>query len=147
MSPSASRCSSSVRSRPLLAAGEERERDPGGVGERRDRVGRAGAPSSSVGAISAACAPALDHGRRRQQRDHRLARADVALQQPEHALGPGEVGDDLVDCPPLRGVSAKGSAWINRARSCPAPAVARPAGRRRCARTSASASWPASNSS
>ena len=34
-----------------------------------------------------------------------------------------------------------------RLRRCPSPALRSPAGRRNCARTSASASWPASNSS
>ena len=39
----------------------------------------------------------LDHGRGRDQRHHGLAGADVALQQPQHALRAGEVGDDVVD--------------------------------------------------
>ena len=40
----------------------------------------------SVGAISAAWPPGLDHGRGGEQRHHGLAGADVALQQPQHAL-------------------------------------------------------------
>ena len=32
-------------------------------------------------------AAGLDHGRGGQQRDQRLARADIAMQQPQHAVG------------------------------------------------------------
>ena len=39
--------------------------------------------------------PGLDHRCGREQRHHGLARADVALQQAEHALGLGEVGVDF----------------------------------------------------
>ena len=39
----------------------------------------------------------LDHGGGGDQRDHGLAGADVALQQPQHALRAREVGDDVVD--------------------------------------------------
>ena len=39
----------------------------------------------------------FDHRRRRDQRHHGLAGADIALQQPQHALRAGEVGDDVVD--------------------------------------------------
>ena len=39
----------------------------------------------------------LDHGRGREQRHHGLAGADVALQQPQHALGLRQIGDDVVD--------------------------------------------------
>ena len=43
----------------------------------------------------------LDHIRHREQRDHGLARADVALQEPDHPfLGP-EIGADLLDRPGL----------------------------------------------
>ena len=40
----------------------------------------------SVGAIIAACAPAFNHVRHRQQRHDGLAGADIALQQPQHAF-------------------------------------------------------------
>ena len=42
-------------------------------------------------------AAGLDHGRGGEQRHHGLARADVALQQAQHALGLGEIGVDLLD--------------------------------------------------
>ena len=51
----------------------------------------------SVGAIKAACRPASITVGRREQRDHGLAGADIALQQPQHALRPGQIGDDVVD--------------------------------------------------
>ena len=41
-------------------------------------------------------------GRGREQRHHGLARADVALQQAQHAFGLGEIGDDLGDRARLR---------------------------------------------
>ena len=41
--------------------------------------------------------PAFDHGGRGQQRHHGLAGAHVALQQPQHALGLGQIGDDVGD--------------------------------------------------
>ena len=48
-------------------------------------------------------AAGLDHGRGGQQRHHGLAGADVALQQPHHALRAGQIGDDVVDGAALRG--------------------------------------------
>ena len=44
----------------------------------------------------------LDDGGGGEQRHDGLARADVALQQAQHALRPSEVGDDLLDRMPLR---------------------------------------------
>ena len=42
-------------------------------------------------------APALDRAQERVERDHRLAGADVALQQALHRHRPGEIGVDLLD--------------------------------------------------
>ena len=50
---------------------------------------------SSVGAMIAACAPLSIDGGGGEERDHGLARADVALEQAEHALGFRKVGVDL----------------------------------------------------
>ena len=100
ISPAASRSSSALRSA-LLAAGEQRNaqarlregRDGLGVlarehlGRRHQRRLRA----------------RLDGRGHRQQRDHGLAGADVALQQPQHAVGRGHVGVDLGDGAGLRG--------------------------------------------
>ena len=46
---------------------------------------------------------ALHGGQQRRDGDDRLARADVALQQPVHRVRRGEVGVDLADHPPLGG--------------------------------------------
>ena len=43
----------------------------------------------------AAWAPASMTRRGGKQRDHRLAGADIALQQAEHPFRPGEIGVDL----------------------------------------------------
>ncbi len=43
----------------------------------------------------------LDRGEERGERDDRLARADVALQQPVHGRVGCHVAEDLVDRPPL----------------------------------------------
>ena len=83
-----------------LAAGQDRDADAGVLRQRRDggemlarqdfgRRHQRGLPSG------------LDHGRRGQQRHHRLAGADVAVQEPHHALRPRQVGDDVVDRAPL----------------------------------------------
>ena len=65
--------------------------------------------SSSVGAMSAACAPGLDRGRHGEQRHDCLAAADIALQQAKHAVGAGEIGVDLGEARGLaRPVSVKG---------------------------------------
>ena len=37
----------------------------------------------------------VDDGEHRAQRDHRLARADLALEQPVHRVLGGQVGEDL----------------------------------------------------
>ena len=49
-----------------------------------------------------ALVPALHRGQQRGQRDHRLARPDVALQEPVHREGPGHVGHDHGQGPALR---------------------------------------------
>jgi len=45
----------------------------------------------------------VDGARGGQRRDHRLARPDIALQQPVHGLGARQVGADLAHHAPLRG--------------------------------------------
>ena len=51
--------------------------------------------------------PGLDRAQQRVERDHRLARADVALQQPPHRDAAGEVGVDLARAPPPGARSAR----------------------------------------
>ena len=50
----------------------------------------------------------LDHLRHRHKRDDGLARSDVALQQPDHALFSSEIGADVVDRLALRAGQRKG---------------------------------------
>ncbi len=79
-----------------LAAGENRDADAGGFRQRRDGVemlAREDFGRRHEGGLP----PGFDHGRRRDQRDHGFAGADIALQQPQHALRASEVGDDVVD--------------------------------------------------
>ncbi len=57
---------------------------------------------SSVGAISAAWPPASTTLRHGDQRHHGLAGADIALQQPHHAVAAGKVRLDLAERLALR---------------------------------------------
>ena len=70
--------------------------------------------------------PGLDHFGHREERDHGLARADVALQEPQHALLGPEIGADFGDRLALRWVSAKGSAASRRRPKAPSATCARP---------------------
>jgi hypothetical protein len=48
-------------------------------------------------------AAGLDHGRGSEQGDEGLARADVAVEEPQHAVRLRQVGDNVLDRPLLRG--------------------------------------------
>ncbi len=84
-----------------LATGEHRDRHAGGIGERLDgarmlahqQLGRRHDRGLRAG---------LDDGRGGEQCHHRLARADVALQQARHPFRLGEVDRDFVYRPLLR---------------------------------------------
>ena len=92
--PSARPCSVSFFWRCAVAAGQQGERDAGRLGERRDggvvlagqELGRRHQRGLRAG---------LDGGQHGEEGDQRLAAADIALQQPHHALGLGHVGGDL----------------------------------------------------
>ena len=47
-------------------------------------------------------AAGLDHGRGGEQSDERLAGTDIAVQQPQHAVGLRQIGDDVGDRALLR---------------------------------------------
>ena len=79
-----------------LAAGEDRDADAGGFRQRRDGVEML-AGEDFGRRHEGGLPPGFDHRRRRDQRHHGLAGADIALQQPQHALRAGEIGDDVVD--------------------------------------------------
>ncbi len=85
-----------MRSLPALAAGEDRHAQASGVRQRRNGVEML-AGEDFGRRHEGGLPPGFDHGGRRDQRHHGLAGADVALQQPQHALRAGEVGDDVVD--------------------------------------------------
>ena len=68
----------------LLAAGEDRNAQAGALGERRDRLQML-ARENFGRRHQRGLLARFGNGGSRQQRDHRLAGADVALQQPQHA--------------------------------------------------------------
>ena len=103
-----------------VAAGEQRQAHAGRLGERRDggvvlagqKLGR-----RHEGRLRAG----LDADQHGEEGDHRLAAADIALQQADHALGLGHVGFDLAD----RGLLARRQVERQRAeRRGAQPAVA-----------------------
>ena len=77
--------------------------------------------SSSVGAISAACAPLLDGAQRGQRRDDGLAAADVALHQPHHRLRLREVASISAEHARCAPVSVKAAIERTLARALRAP--------------------------
>ena len=68
-----------------LAAGEDGDAHAGGLRQRRDGLEML-AGEDFGRRHEGGLPPGLDHGRRREQRHHGLAGADIALQQPQHAL-------------------------------------------------------------
>ena len=80
----------------------------------------------SVGAMNAACRPASITVGGGEQRDHGLARADIALQQPQHALRLRQVGDDVVDRALLRRRERIGQGGDDAPAQPPSPALPRP---------------------
>ncbi len=79
-----------------LAPGQDRHAQAGGFRQRRDS-GEMLAGEDFGRRHEGGLPPGFDDGGRRDQRHHGLAGADIALQQPQHALRAGEVGDDVVD--------------------------------------------------
>ena len=77
-----------------LAAGEDRHLHAGGGGQRRDGVEML-AGENLGRRHECGLTAAFDHRGACQQSDHGLARSHIALQQPQHALGPGKIGDDF----------------------------------------------------
>ena len=78
----------------LFAAGEDGDAQAGLFGQRRDR--RQMLARQDFGRRhQRRLAAGLDGARHGEQRHHRLAGADIALQQPQHAFGIGEVGVDF----------------------------------------------------
>ena len=102
MSPAASADKNFRALAAALAAGQDGDADAGGGGERRD--GGKMLARQNFGRRHERRLPAgLDHVRGGKQRDHGLAGADVAVQQPQHALRLRQIGDDVGDRALLRG--------------------------------------------
>ena len=96
MPPSRSRSRIVAAFAAALAAGEDRDLDAGRRGERRD--GGVVLARQDFGRRHQRRLPAaFDDGRGGEQRHHGLAGADVALQQPQHPLGLGEIVGDFLD--------------------------------------------------
>ena len=84
-----------------LAAGQNGDPQAGGFGERCNclvMLTRQNFCRSHEGRLAAG----FDDGRGGEQRDNSLARADVALKEPQHAFGLGKVSVDFSDCARLR---------------------------------------------
>ena len=112
---------SSSRGCALLAPGQQRDAHAGGLAASFDSVASAGAP----GFRSAPSAPPARRSRpprQGQQRDHGLARADIALQQPQHPLGRGHVAQDVVHGVGLRIGEAVGQGREDLRADCPVAA-------------------------
>ena len=81
---------------PALAAGEDGGPDGGGFGERHNRC--VVLTSKDFGRCHESClASGFDDCGCRSQCHNRFSRTDVALQQAQHPMRAGEVGDDIVD--------------------------------------------------
>ena len=79
-----------------LAPGENGDAQAGGFRQRRN--GLQMLAGEDLGRRHEGGLPAgFDHRRRGDQRHHGLAGADIALQQAQHALRAGKIGDDVVD--------------------------------------------------
>ena len=75
-----------------------------------------------------ALVPALHGGQQRGDGDDGLARADVALQQPVHRVGGGEVGVDLGDHPLLGGGEREAERGVEALHQLAVDLVAQPDG-------------------
>ncbi len=85
-----------------LAAGEDGDADAGAGGKRRD--GGNMLPRQNFGRRHQRRLPSsLDHMRGGKERHHGLAGADIAMQEPKHARGLGQIGDDVGHRALLRG--------------------------------------------
>ena len=119
ISPAASAASVGAALGGLVAAGEQRDAQAGGLGERRDALEML-AGEDFGRRHQRRLPPGLDHVGHGEQRDDRLAGADVALQQPQHALlgaaRSARISSIACVCAP---VSANGSAASMRCASAP----------------------------
>ena len=130
----------------LVAPRHQRDGQARGLGERPDggeMLARENLRRRHQGGLSSG----LDHMGHRQQGDDGLAGADVALQQPQHALVAFEIGGNLRDGFGLVAGEGEGQRGENFSRAEPSPCCARPCKTCAFARTSRRLSWCDSNSS
>ena len=85
----------------LLAAGQQRDAQARGCGEAFDGL-QVLAGEQLGGRHQRGLRAGFDRRRHGEQRHHRLAAADIALQQTQHAVRAGEIGIDLAQAPTLR---------------------------------------------
>ncbi len=123
--PAWSASSSSPRSRAAFAAGEDRQRDARGLGQRRNALEVL--PREDFGRRhDRRLMAGFDHVRGRQQRHDGLARAHVALQQPQHARPGSQIAGDFLDRLALRACEREGQRSLD-LRTQPPVALAGPA--------------------
>ncbi len=80
----------------LVASGQQPKTDPGGLGQRFEGFEVLSGEDLGRG-HHRGLSPGLDCGEHCHQGDQRLARTDIALQEPVHARGGRHIGDDLFD--------------------------------------------------
>ena len=118
--PSAIRASVSLAPGGAVAAGQKHRLDAGRLGERRD--GRKMLAGEKLGRRhQRGLAAGLDHIRHGDQRDDRLAGADVALEKPQHALLAGKIALDLGERLTLRGGELEGEGGFDPSRAACRP--------------------------
>ncbi len=95
-----------------VAPGDERHGEARRL-RARQKAGEMLAREDLRGRHQRGLAPAFHRVGHGEERHHRLARADVALQQPQHAVGGGEVGADLGQRRPLRRREGEGQGGLD----------------------------------
>ena len=108
-----------------VAPGQHGHAQPGGLGERR-HAGAVLARQDLGRHHQGRLAAGLDHGGRGEERHHGLARADVALEQPQHPARRGHVGADLAQRPALSGGEREGQGGLDAGRDRPRRRVGDP---------------------
>ena len=110
----------------LVAAGQQPDTNARRIRQRRDGLHMLSRQDLG-GRQDRGLRPGLDRGQHRRQGDHGLAAADIALQQPQHAVFGRHVGRDLGDRLALRAGQGKGKGGFDLGGEPPV-AAQRPAG-------------------
>ena len=131
----------------LLAAGEQRQRAGRRLSASGAMVSTCWRASTSVGAIRAACRAGLHRARPWPAAPPPSCRSRRRPAAAAACAAGAPCPSAISSRPGLRAGQREGSAATILARTLPSPAMPRPGGLAMWARTSASASWPASSSS